>query len=80
MYNSLIKTLNSNNKLNKNVHQAKQLGIVLKVLYLFGNLVQHSVHICLVALCLKHNMGIPQDFGMTTEGEQTLSLGGDTLE
>jgi hypothetical protein len=63
-----------------NCTQAKQLGIVLKVLYLFGNLVRHSVHICLVALCLKHNMGIPQDFGMTTEGEQTLSLGGDTLE
>ena len=126
MHNSLIKTLNSNNKLNKNAKfirndenmchsywyinllqkasqfsifiwlaafweylfylqyinctQAKQLGIVLKVLYLVGNLVQHGVHICVVALCLKHNMGIPQDFGMTTEGEQTLSLGGDALE
>jgi len=25
-------------------------------------------------------MRIPQDFGRTTEGEQTLSLGGDALE
>jgi hypothetical protein len=63
-----------------NCTQAKQLRIILKVLYLVGNLVQHGVHICLVALCLKHNMGIPQDFGITTEGEQTLSLGGDALE